>query len=466
MRCLLDPVAFWTLFGTYEDERIVLEPWQIHDLRDYSRIRFREKAPQIGYSMLRAMEAVWEGLLFNDATVGFISVDQREASEKILYALKLYEGLPQMFKEFVPRVGTNTEEIKLGDVDRPSRIASYPATAGMRGRRMTVVLDEMDFYKDGGKEAIRAGIGRVMRSPALRLSGGSTCFGQDTELDRMMRGVVDFGDGAEIVHSKGRFPHVVATRDDAREAIRIAQTILDPTDFDEEYNCVRANSSSDPFPASLVRSSTNQETPYPIEDDGRVMPEDPGLEFRIGYDVGHTNNPSFMSIAEARTGVWHERCLVMPSDRPGGKGLGLLPQHEYVVELMSRLPRARLAIDGRGIGAEMAEDIAKRFGPRRVTIIMAGSTGQERDNMILDFKYSVEKAEFTLLADRLGAREMQRTRRIDGKYVQPGSKRGSHYDRFWARAYLVQGIRAGARRHSPYSNRHLTVVGGYEVGGV
>ena len=149
LRWLLDPASFWQLLGSYEDERIRLEPWQLWHLHDYSRFRAREKAPQIGFSWACALEATWESVMFEHATNAFVSVDQREASEKILYSKKLYAGLPEPIRAAVPLTKDSTEELWFGAGDRPSRIMSIPSTVAMRGRKMSVYLDEIDFYRDG-----------------------------------------------------------------------------------------------------------------------------------------------------------------------------------------------------------------------------------------------------------------------------------------------------------------------------
>ena len=311
---LLDPAWFWMMFGTYEDESIVFDNWQIADLHDYSRIRVREKAPQIGFSWLRACEAVHEALLFEDMTSGFISVDQREATEKVLYARKLYDGLPHVFQEWVPLVNASQEELRFGDEARPSRVASYPATAGMRGRRMSVVLDEVDFYQDGGKTAYRAAITRVMRSKQLRVTLGSTCFGQDTMLDQLMQGR-DFEGATDIdpVQSIARYPWPVAEDPDVVAGIEIARRTFDPVDFSEEYECVRGGTGLDPFPAELIRQQTHGYDRFEIDEVGRLICES-GEPLVAGYDVGQSRNPSILSLFEHEPyGVWRQVALIMPS---------------------------------------------------------------------------------------------------------------------------------------------------------
>lgn len=463
LTCLLDPAWFWMMLGTYEDDPIVFDDWQIADLHDYSRVRAREKAPQIGFSWLRACEAVHEALLFEDSTTGFISVDQREATEKVLYARKLYDGLPGMIQRWIPIIREAQEEIAFGSTARPSRVASYPATAGMRGRRMNVILDEADFYKDGGREAYRAGIGRIARGG--RLTIGSTCFGQGTMLDRLMQNQNEDGDlDDRVVHSEARYPWTVVENPQVLEGIELARSSLDPNDFAEEYECARGGTGQDPFPPELIRRQTHDyESNCEVDDKGRLLVE---IDAPMvgGYDVGQTKNPSILSIlAKQPNNVWRQEALLMPMRN--GNGLTLPQQHEWLTELMNRVRLLHLVIDGKGIGAHIGEAMLAQFRGR-VTIMIPGSkppgrNPMDKDEMTTELKRMLEAAELELIADREQALQFKKTKRAStGRYEQAGGRKHTHFDRFWATAYAAYGVREMGASGSAYSRRGLTVVGG------
>ena len=462
---LLDPVWFYALLGTYEDEPIVWDKWQVSHLRDYSRVRFREKSPQIGFSWMCAAEAVWESIMFEDVASGFISVDQREAQNKILYARKLYDGLPKFVQEWVPIVRDSMEALDFGSTARPSQLVSLPATAGMRGRNMSVYLDECDFYKDGGISAYRAAIGRISRGGG-RVTGGSTCMGVDTLLDQQMQGVNTV---STVKVSIARFPYTVVENPEQMEAIMLAKETLDPEDFAEEYECVRAGSSAAPFAPEMVRAATH-DNDYGVEVDvdsdriRRLVLPDPRMPLVCGYDVGKGTgkHPSVASIHGRFPEGWMQMITHSPMKR-NGDALTLPEQEAWLVEMMSRCPQMILIPDAQGVGAQIAQALVKRFGTKRVLPMIAGSKPkglkpQDKAEMITDMKRAMEAGEFWLMQDKEQFQQFVRTRKQSGNYVQAGATRRSHFDRFWACAYAQWGIAASRSLESAYSRRGLVVI--------
>jgi phage FluMu gp28-like protein len=471
---LLDPVWFWMLLGTYEDVPIRFDPWQIVDLRDYSRVRFREKAPQIGFSWLRACEAVWEAVLCQDSLTGFVSVDQREASEKVLYALKLYDGLPEVIKAWVPITRSNVDQLDFGDPARPSRIMSIPATAALRGRRMTqVVLDEADFYKDGGMDMFRVAMGRIAHGG--RVSMGSTCFGQDTMIDKGMQQVDEEMDASMRdvmrVISRARYTSAVVENPEVLETIELARSVLDPDAFAEEYDCIRGGLGSAPFPADLIRRQTHSGATLAVLDDNELVWPYPADQMAAGYDVGKTRNPSVLSLAEKRPGEpWMQIGLVQPRNRTGGH-LSLPDQHEWLRRWMTTWPQLKLCVDSVGIGAHMAQALEKEFGRRRVIQMHEGAKPVDRPNhpmtskeMVTETKRQLEADELQLLPDREQAKQFRRVKRKpNGDYELPNvndKRDDTHYDQFKATVYLSYLLAEYGRLDSVYNHRGLTVVGG------
>lgn len=472
LRYLLDPAWFWLLLGNYEDEPIRFDAWQIADLHDYSKIRFREKAPQIGASWLRACEAVWEAMMFEDATTSFVSVDQREASEKVLYAHKLYDGLPSVIHRAIPIVKDSVEELSWGNEHRPSRVLSLPNTSALRGRKMSVVLDEADFYKDGGAAAYRAAIGRITRGG--RVTCNSTCWGVGTTLDKMMQGRDETGEVLEEadVVSRARFPWPVAENEQAKSGIELARLTLPEEDFAEEYSCVRASGASDPFPAQLLRERTHEEALAAFVPDaqhiGRLVFEPTGMMWG-GYDVGKGTgrHPSILSLYhQDPDGVWRQVALHQPSRRD--QPLSLPEQHEWLIEMMHRYPQLRLVPDVKGIGEYIGQALVREFGNRRVIPMAAGSKPQnhkmqDKTEMIVETKRALEADEVELMSDREQFQEFRHTKKgPDGKFVQLGSDKRAHFDRFWATVYAVYGIGESRKMHSAYRRHGLVVIGGEE----
>lgn len=445
---LFDPVTFWETFGTYEGEPIRFDAWQREFLHDRAQFRACEKAPQIGFSWLCALESLWDCMLHLDAAAGFVSVDLREAHEKILYARKLYAELPEVFHAWVPLCKESTEELWLGETERPSRLMSFPASAGMRGRRMSVYLDEVDFYRDAGELAFRAAITRLTRGATLRMTMGSTCFGVDTQLDRVMQGTTRR-------FSRKRLPWTVAENPEVINAVEVARTELSPEDFAEEYECVRGGSGVETFSADLLRFAQHDME----QSDDLLASLHKGTAQVLGYDVGASQHPAVATLLEhGPDRVWRQTAL---SEM---RNMSLPDQQQALQRLMHEQPSLTLCIDALGIGLHIAQALSEAF-TNRVVLMKAGSRPEDmpkmdRGDMTVELKRALEAGELQLAADREQALQLRRTRLLaGGRLDQPGSKRATHYDRYWSLAYAWYAVR-NAKRESIYERRGLIVVGG------
>lgn len=458
LKLLLDPVIFWWVFGTYEGDPIRFDLWQIAWLRDHSRYRAAEKAPQIGWSWTCALEALHEALMFMDSTSGFVSVDQREASEKILYARKAYSELPGMLQDWLPLVKDSVEELHIGESARPSRILSIPSTAALRGRRMSVYLDEVDFYKDGAAGAFRVALGRITRGG--RISMGSTVFGEGTQLDRVMRRNSDDKEARNF--SVCRLPWTVVSKPEMLASIKIALEELEPEAAAEEYGCIRGGDTADTFPADLLRRQQH---------DGQVFSGStqdlrnlwrPVGKCVAGYDVGLSRNPSVLSVLEWQGDRWEQ--VVLHSPRTDRDSPMSLPQQEALLDdLLRAIPTLTLVLDVVGIGASAGQSLQAKYGSRVISMSAnskpPGMPSQMKNDMVVEVKKALEGNELTLAPDRDQALQFRRTRFSPlGSVEQEGSRRRTHYDLFWATTYAWYGTRASGRVASIYEHRDLMVI--------
>lgn len=430
-------------FGSYEQEPIVLDDWQVLFLWDHSRYRAIEKAPQIGFSWLCAAEALWEAIVFGGMTSSFVSVDQREAGEKILYAKRLYYELPESLHDVIKLTKDSVEELWISD--RPgadSRLMSIPATAALRGRKTNVYLDEADFYKDGGESMHRVALGRIARGGHVTV--GSTCMGIDTQLDRIMA-------GEERNYSRSKLPWPVVSKPEMLETIEVAFQELGEDDFSEEYECQRGGGMGVSFSPELLRRCLHTDDLVQLED----LDTQPAQV--LGMDVGTADHPTVISVLERfGDGVWRQTCLAEL------RKLSLPKQHAVLNELMARLPTAVLALDATGIGIHIGQALKAKFR-RRVIEIKVGSKPegmpeQSRPEFIAEFKRALESGEVELAADREQMLQFRRTKLLSGgKVEQRGSKHRTHYDRAWATMYAWYGTRVGSRR-SIYERRGLRIL--------
>jgi phage FluMu gp28-like protein len=470
---LSDPLFFWSIFGSWRDRPIAWSEWQWAFLGDHARFRSIEKSPQIGFSWACALEAVWDALLHLDSNNAFVSVDQREASNKIIYARAAFDGLIPLLQEWVPLTKETQDELWFGEPSRPSQVMSLPNTSAMRGRDQNVYLDESDFYKDGGFTARRAAITRATRGN--RVTMGSTCWGEETALDDTMRNSRNF--------SKAILPYTVAEDPDSIETIEIAAQEFAFDEFAEEYGCIRGGRRDETFSARLLRDCQLDDDEWVVRvpgnvsalrDDARWVREfaghvheamDEGKQLVLGFDVGSSNHPSVLTLLrQDATGRWKQRCLEEIRARR------LESQQELLAALLDAYPSLTAVIDVIGIGTQATETLQARYGDKRVVAMRAGTEPDKgpsmmRDQLVTEVKKALESGRLALVADVEQMREFRRTKLVrsaGGRLVveQPGSRDArTHYDRMWATTYAWWGATAGPRR-SVYQDRGLIVVGG------
>lgn len=339
------------------------------------------------------------------------------------------------------------------------------------------VTGNSDFYIDGGFATFRAGMGRIARGGRLTL--GSTVFGTDTVLDTMMKGVDD--DGKEIDEAKtistARFPIAVAENPTVIETAELARAVLDSNDYAEEYECVRGGALTDPFPAQLLRQATHEQSLAEVRLDGEILRiyPDPDTQVCIGYDVGKGSgrHPSIANVFELRGQQWVQVGVIQPQ-KANGAPLSLPEQQGWLTEMLARLPNSRLVPDGQGIGAHIAQALEKKFGSKRVIVMIAGSKPkgmkpQDKTEMIVEIKRAMEAGETVLMIDKEQMKQFRRTKKAPGGiYVQSGSTKRSHFDRFWSACYAQYGIGLSKQFDSAYRRHGLRMVGGegrFEEGG-
>lgn len=436
-------------FGTYEDDPIVFEPWQVRHLHDYAAMRAREKSPQIGFSWCCAAEAVWEAIMFEDADTGFVSVDLREAQNKVVYARKLYDGLPEEVQDAIPIVNDSSEEIVFGTKARPARLTSFPSSAGIRGRRMNVVIDESDFIKDGGEDVFRAGLTRVLRGG--RLTIGGTVFGEGTKLDEVMHHT------PHTKFSRAILPWTVVGQD-WRENIVELRAELPPEQAIEEYDCVRGGGATDTFSPTLIRAATQEHEVVPLHE------WTPTGACVLGFDVGKSRHPSIAFGLEKFGNTWRTMVLETPV-APDGQPLSLPKQERYLWDTMERLGNLILCVDVNGLGQQIGDAMTAGFPTRFIPLNSSanppeGYPAWSKKELVTAARYGLENGEWTIPQDRELARQFRNTSlKADGRVEQPGSKRTTHYDRFWSGMYAWYASHAGRGLLSVYGHRGLLVVG-------
>jgi phage FluMu gp28-like protein len=158
-----------------------LEPYQVRYLNDNAFFRIVNKSRQIGFSTILSGEVVHKACVSEAYKANIISINQKEASDKIEIARNLYHSIPDEFKEMQPSLKpilwTDADtEISFHRPPFTSVVISQPASSAVRGGRKDVYFDEFAHIRDAEK-LYRAAMPAITRGNS-RLTIISTPLGQ------------------------------------------------------------------------------------------------------------------------------------------------------------------------------------------------------------------------------------------------------------------------------------------------
>ena len=423
---LLNPAMFYQMFVRYEGQPLRLDGWQVAFLNRKQRFRALEKSVQIGYSFVCAMEALHMAFFYEDEDSVFVSVNEKDAHNKVLFARKLYDGIPVELRRYVPLVKDSAEELWFGKKERPARLMSKPASAGLRGIAAHIYLDEVDHWQPGSdQEVFTAAMGRVTRAKR-RLTVGSSVFGEDTILAQLMKK----DDYPSFL--KFKVPYWACEVQDVLDGIALQKANMAESDFLQEYACVRGDAIDTAFPQDLIRRCWSDKEDVGIGG----LPEEG--RFLAGFDPGGSRHPAVLTVLEETPLGWSQATQLEIRNET------LASQQARIDGLLAKHPGMRVAIDRLGVGQHMSEDLLRKWGSHRVIPVLFSK--QSKGQMVLDLKKLMENGELRILRDRELAHQLNRTRRRPGGDVeQTGSTKKTHYDRFWALAMatsLVYGAKS------------------------
>ena len=443
--------GFISALCTFDDEPVVLEPFQVAFLDDPSRFRWITKSRQVGYSFITALEALARCHLRDGYTAVFVSFSQDEAKERILTARQVFEEIPTAFQKRLS-VDSKTELVFESNASgrRVSRIISVPSKPP-RGKKGDIVLDELAHYAND-RDVYTGSTALILRSHG-QLTGCSTPLGR--------RGIF-----WEIASQELRkYPHHTRqevpwhlSRFFCRDVARAAREAPDmPTeervarfgtqgiveqfdslpldDFQQEFECRFVDSSYSFYPVELILGCTSDalilcddftDVPHP---EGRIV---------AGFDVGRTRDRSELAVFEDAGGRFACRLLRSYHQVPFSE------QEADLRRLLETLPVARLSVDRSGIGMNLAENLSRDY-PQ---VVPESFTNESKERWAVDFKILLQRRDVTLPRDREMVSQIHSIKRRvlpSGKVAFDAERTGrGHADRFWAICLACQKERGPA----------------------
>lgn len=387
----------------------VLLPYQQRWLADKSQVKVVEKSRRIGLSWAEACDSVLCAAAASGMDVWYIGYVKDMAIEFILDCAQW----AQHFSSVADAIEVNEEvwvegeekksvfafSIKFASGNRITALSSKPRN--LRGKQGRVILDEAAFHEAQG-EILKAAMALLIWGGDLRIisthDGDDNPFNQlikDTRAGRFPYSVHRFTFGEAL--AEGLYQRIclrtgetwTAEGEAAWEA-KIRANYGD--DAEEELDCVPKHGSGAFLTRELVEQQMRQG--WPVLRDQRApaftfQPEPLRISTITGWCEDHLkplldalpqNECSFIGGDFARTGDL--TALVPMLQRQNLtryapfvvelRGMPFRQQLQILWYLIDRLPRfVGAGLDGRGLGSQMAEETAQRYGPDRILCVMA-----------------------------------------------------------------------------------------------
>ncbi|MGC8843830.1 MAG: terminase large subunit domain-containing protein, partial [bacterium] len=118
-------------------------PYQFAFLNEKSRFTITVKARQVGFSYAFALRGLTKALQEPNYSALYLSLNQRDAEEKIRYARLLYHSQPKSVRKKIRLVRDSLQEMAFSN---GSRLLSLPCSSGLRGKSGHLYLDEFAHF--------------------------------------------------------------------------------------------------------------------------------------------------------------------------------------------------------------------------------------------------------------------------------------------------------------------------------
>lgn len=415
----------------------ILLPYQKRFIADTSALRIWNKSRQIGASFTFALDGALDTIKRKRLKI-YLSRGQRQSNELGRKAKEHMEALALIERAAVGATLTEEEpgglfegvKITQTNIDIPStgsRMIFLPANPDTaRGYSGDVYLDEFAFQKN--PKAIYAAVyPSITRGYGITI--GSTPFGESG----MFYELCEKKNG----YSKHRTDIYQAVADGLARSVGMEdnafiQMLRDGCPDDDiwlqEYCCQFISDATSFIPWELIQACESI-------DASADLPQFfvPRGELYLGGDIGRKKDLTVLVLLEKIGDVYWVRAVIRM------RGKKFAEQRALIEGLMSSLPIRRLCQDSTGMGMQLAEELATKFGTSRVEGITFNMAVKE--DMAVRTRRNFEQATLRIPEDRNLRSAIHAIRRIPTaaghfRFDAERSEAG-HADEFWALALAL-----------------------------
>lgn len=437
----VSPALYLELLTKTKGEPTKLEPYQINFLNDRSKFRIVAKSRQIGFSYIISGEGLHRISTSPGKKVNYVSINQKEASDKINYAKQFYYSIPEQ-SGFKAPVYTSAEfEFSLHNHPNTSYMISQPASAAVRGGEKDVYFDEFAFVRDARK-LYDAAIPATTRGDG-RLTVVSTPLGQS-------------GLFFEMANDRARYPeysvHIVPWWECSIMSIDPAESTALAPDFDtdqrvkrwgtdsiksiynnmgldafqQEYECSFADESVNFYPWGLIVNC--------VDDELNQKDYDPNLSYVIGIDIAKKIDKTVVTVAtvDDETGnITIHKTFETQDDYS--------KQVEFFNKLIADIKPNRVTVDATGVGGVIAEQLVSKHGGIVEAVTF---TNANKERWATTFKGDMQmgKVRFPRKRELLAEIHAIERKKTEAGNYQFRARSDGHDDYFWSAMLAIYGM--------------------------
>ncbi len=338
------------------------------------------KARQIGVSLAIAAEGLHASATRSQYSANYISINEKEAKGKILYAKALYHSMPNELKEIVhnglpvkPEIWNDSEDtIGFHRPPHTSLLVSQPASSAVRGGQKDIYFDEAAHIRDFGKlyqaalPAITRGESRItVVSTPMDMSGLFYDITSDEDAyPEYSRHYIPWWESlamckADLYEEAQALAAMMSTEARVEKyGTDKLKTIYrsfgrDIGAFKTEYECEFV----DELEAFFTWESIVDAKDDKMEFFGREIPEnwEPVGSVTLGIDLAKQRDESVFTLVESvenEDGETHHYVRWLHATQKPYQ-----EQIEYIRSLIKRIKPARVSVDQTGVGAAIVEQL-------------------------------------------------------------------------------------------------------------
>lgn len=437
------------------DSDVLLLPYQRKWVLDTSRIKLMEKSRQIGISWASAYSIVRRKSLAGARLDAWVSSRDEIQARLFLDDCKSFASILHLAaKDLGTRVieDEKTYVLEFANGCHINSMSSSPdAQAGKRGDRL---LDEFALHKDPRKLY-------AIAYPGITWGGQleivSTHRGSGNFFNEIVREVREKGNPKNISLHRVTLQDALndgflarlqskLPENDERQGMDeadywnyVRSGCADEESFLQEYMCVPADDASAFLPYDLIAGCEYETIPEHLSDE-REFADLKGKQLYVGVDVGRKSDLTCIWV-NAYEGGRHccTRLITLKNTR-------FSDQEEILWGILALPEVRRCCIDATGLGMQLAERAAERFGTWRVESVMFSSGVKEA--LAYPVKAAFEDKNIRIPFDRALRADLRAIRKetTAAGNIRFSADRGEngHSDRFWALALALHAVSADA----------------------